>query len=71
MKYILKRLFRKKKYYTPKPGWNTINELQSEVYKLQTEISSLASSLDRVRVGGVYLNKKDAKKYKANHFVCH
>ena len=70
MKYLFRKLFRKKRRYNPKPGWNTINSLEEQVYDLRGQIRSLARSLDRISVSGVYMDKKDAKKYKDQDNIC-
>ena len=73
MKYLFRKLFRKsrKRRYNPKPGWNQINELQTQIHDLQCQVRSLARSLNRVRVNDVYMDGKDAKKYKDDGFICH
>ena len=73
MKYLLRKLFRmkSKRRYRPKPGWNSINSLEEQVYDLRGQIRSLARSLDRVSVSGVYMDAKDAKKYKNQDQICH
>ena len=48
-----------------------INNLESEIYSLRGELKSLAHSVDRTSVNGVYMDKKDAKKYENNSFICH
>jgi hypothetical protein len=71
MKYLFRKLFKRKKRYYPKPSFKHINSLETEIYQLRNELNNLAHSLDRTNVNGVYMDKKDAKKYKNNSFICH
>jgi len=71
MKYLFKKLFRRKRRYYPKPSFKHITSLETEIYQLRSELKNLAHSVDRTSVNGVYMDKKDAKKYKNNSFVCY
>ena len=71
MKYLFRKLFKRKKIYYPKLSFKHINSLETEIYQLRNELNNLAHSLDRTNVNGVYMDKKDAKKYKNNSFICH
>ena len=72
MKYLFRKLFkRKKRRYYPKPSFKHINNLETEIYQLRGELNSLAHSVNRTSVNGVYMDEKDAKKYKNNSFICH
>ena len=72
MKYLFRKLFRRRrKRYNPRPGWNQINGLETQIYELRNQVNNLARSLKRVNIGGVYMDEKDAKKYKDNSFICH
>ena len=72
MKYLFRKLFkRKKRRYYPKPNFKHINNLETEIYQLRVELNSLAHSVNRTSVNGVYMDEKDAKKYKNNSFICH
>ena len=73
MKYLFRKLFRRgrKRRYYPKPSFKHINNLETEIYQLRGELNSLAHSVDRTSVNGVYMDKKDAKKYENNSFICH
>ena len=71
MKYLFRKLFRRKKRrYYPRPSFIHINHLENEIYNLRTELNSLARSVNRRSVNGVYMNEKDAKKYKNDSFIC-
>ena len=75
MKYILRKLFSKryKKRYNPKPSWADYNQLQAQVFKLESKLTSLARSNGMVHVKGVYMTEKEATKHTAsgNGFICH
>ena len=71
MKYLFRKLFKRKKRYYPKPSFKHINSLETQIYDLHNEVRSLARSVNRVSVSGVYMDEKDAKKYKDNSFICH
>ena len=75
MRKLLRRLlYGKKKYYHNryrKVGWSQINDLNDEIYKLRSQVTGLANSLDRECIGGVYMPSKEAKKYrKQDGFIC-
>ena len=74
MKRILRRLFfkRKRRYYNnSRPTWSDYTQLQDQVFKLESKMSSLARSSGMVHVQGIYMSEKEAKKYKGNGFICH
>ena len=79
MKYILRKLrrvlFGRKRRYQPRflnnqVTYEDINALNTRIYDLEVSQRGLAKSLNREMVQGVYMDEKDAKKYKGNSFVC-
>ena len=80
MRYILRRikrmLFGRKRRYQPRflnnqVTYEDINALDDRIYNLEQSQNGLAKSVNREKVQGVYMDEKDAKKYKGKGFVCH
>jgi hypothetical protein len=79
MKRILRRMYRmfnkpKRKYYkkyNDKVTFQHIDDIYKELHTIRDEIRSLATSVKRQRVQGIYMDEKDAKKYKDNGSIYH
>ena len=73
MKRLFRRIYRmfnpRKRYYN-KVTFKDIDEIYRELYKTREDVRSLAHSVKRQKVQGIYMDEKDAKKYKDSDFIC-
>ena len=73
MKRLFRRMYRmfkpRKRYYN-KVSFKHIDEIYRELHKVRDEIRSLATSVKRQKIQGIYMDEKDAKKYKDQDNIC-
>ena len=73
MKRLFRRIYRmfnpRKRYYN-KVTFKDIDVIYTNIHRIQEDVRSLAHSVKRQKVQGIYMDEKDAKKYKDSDFIC-